>query len=265
MVTSPDVVPDGHPAALDGCTVVVTRPDPGALADGLSEAGATVCHVPLIEVEPPVGEAAVTLADAVARLAGHAWLVVTSANGAAAVGEATRSHPALRLGAVGHATAAALQELAGRPVDLVPARASVEGLLDEFPSPLRAGESVLVVHADRAADDLPNGLDVLGYEVTQVVGYRTLLRVPTADEEAILRAADVVVLASGSAAQSLAATAAATAAGPLLVAIGPSTTTVAAASGLHMAAVARSPRPDDVVAAVVAAIGSRRSSAPGLP
>lgn len=265
MVTSPDVAIDGHPAPLDDCTVVVTRPALGALADGLSEAGATVCHVPLIEVEAPVGAPAVTLADAVARLGDHAWLLVTSANGAAAVGEATRSHPGLRLGAVGHATAAALQELAGRPVDLVPARASVEGLLDEFPSPLQADESVLVVHADRAADDLPRGLVDRGYAVTSVVGYRTVLRVPTAEEEAILRAADVVVLASGSAAQSLAASGTATPAGALLVAIGPSTTAVAAASGLHMAAVARSPRPDDVVAAVVAAVGSRRSSAPGLP
>lgn len=265
MVTSADFVPDGDPAALGGCTVVITRPSPGKLAERLSEAGATVCHVPLIEVEPPVGEAAATLADAVARLVDHAWLVVTSANGAAAVGKATRSHPSLRLGAVGHTTAAALQDLAGRPVDLVPARASVEGLLEDFPSPSRAGESVLIVQADRAGDALRRGLGVRGYEVTSVVGYRTVLRVLTADEEAILRAADVVVLASGSAARSLAATEATTPAGPLLVAIGPSTTAVAASSGLHMSAVARSPRPEDVVAAVVAAVGSRRSSAPGLP
>ncbi|CAN5826472.1 uroporphyrinogen-III synthase [soil metagenome] len=260
----------GGSTALTGCIVVVTRPSPGPLARRLADAGATVRHVPLIEVRSPADSSALT--DAIARLGDHTWLVVTSANGAAAVGEAPRSHPGVRLGAVGPATAAALQDRAGRPVDLVPGRASVEGLLDEFPSPARAGESVLVVQADRAGDDLARGLRSRGYHVTTVAGYRTVLRRPTADEEATLRSADVVVLASGSAAESLAAeslaamatTSAAHRSGPQLVAIGPSTTAAAVTAGLRMSAVARSPRPEDVVAAVVGVVEDRRSSAPGL-
>ena len=133
-------------AVLHGRTVAITRPEPGELGARLAALGATVIHVPLIATRA-APDGGVALAEALARLAQFDWLIVTSANGARAVGVAAGAVPGVRLAAVGPATANALAELAGRPVDLVPAAARAEGLLEEFPpGPAR----VLLAQADQA-------------------------------------------------------------------------------------------------------------------
>ncbi len=104
---------------LAGKRIVITRPATGELGSQLAALGATVVHVPLIEVGDPV-DGGVQLRAALARLAAFDWLVVTSAHGARRAGPAAAGHPALRLAAVGPATAAALATAAGRDVDLVP-------------------------------------------------------------------------------------------------------------------------------------------------
>ena len=192
--------------------------------------------MPLIEI----GDAAdggAALQAALDRLEAYEWLVVTSANGAQRVGDAARGHPAVRLAAVGPLSAAALVELAGRPVDLVPAVARAEGLLAEFPpEPAR----VLVAQADRARRVLADGLVARGHTVESVVAYRTVARRPSPDEVTDLTTADAVLLASGSAAAAWADAIGAVAA-PVLVAIGPVTASDAAARGLRVAHVATAP------------------------
>ena len=190
--------------------------------------GATVVHVPLIEVGDPA-DGGVQLRAALARLAAFDWLVVTSANGARRAGPAAAGHPALRLAAVGPATAAALAAAAGRDVDLVPAEARAEGLLAEFPPP---PARVLLAQADRARRMLADGLAAGGHTVESVIAYRTVARRPSPDEVTLLTSADAVLLASGSAAAAWAEAIGAVAAPPL-VAIGPVTAADAAGAGPH--------------------------------
>ncbi|WP_206537619.1 uroporphyrinogen-III synthase, partial [Ilumatobacter nonamiensis] len=107
--------------------MVVTREQRGELGRLLDEAGASVVHVPLIEVldaDPADLEAG--------WASGPDWVVVTSAAGADRVGAEAARRPGVRLAAVGTATAGRLGDLSGRPVDLVPARQLAEILVEEF-------------------------------------------------------------------------------------------------------------------------------------
>ncbi|MBA2360619.1 MAG: uroporphyrinogen-III synthase, partial [Actinobacteria bacterium] len=106
--------------------VALTRPDGQneELAARLRRAGHEVGVHPLIAIEP--------LGDDPVGLDGYDWLVVTSANGAVELARRAVGRPA-RIAAVGDATAAVLRE-AGFDVDLIPARSSQEGLLEELPA-----------------------------------------------------------------------------------------------------------------------------------
>jgi uroporphyrinogen-III synthase len=226
---------------LAGRQVALTRPEPGALAAHLVELGADVVHVPFIAIAAPP-DGGVSLRRALARLAAFDWLVVTSVNGARAVGAAVAGASGPRLAAVGPATGAELAALAGRPVDLVAAVPRVEGLLAEFP----AGPSrVLVAQADRAGADLAGGLRARGHDVEAVAAYSTRARVPSPDELALLDRVDAVVFASGSAVESWVAVRG-TAAPPVVVAIGPVTERAARRVGVAVTHVATSPGPDGV-------------------
>jgi uroporphyrinogen-III synthase len=221
---------------LTGKRIALTRPGAGELGKRLAALGATVVHVPLVEItDPPDG--GVQLRSALARLAAFDWLVATSANGAERAGPAAAGHRDLRLAAVGPATAAALAAAAGRPVDLVPAVASAEGLLAEFP---RRPARVLLAQADLARTMLADGLAAFGHHVESVIAYRTIVRRPSPEEVEALRRADAVVLASGSAAAGWAA-AVGPEAGPPVIAIGPVTARDAIARGIAVAHVAPSP------------------------
>ena len=246
--------------ALAGRTIVLTRPSPGTLADRLTNAGATVEHVPLIDIGPP-GDGGAALRAALADLSGFDWLVVTSANGAAAVGDAVSGAAHLRLAAVGTATAAELESRCGRPVDLVPTEANSGGLLADFPASPR--RRVLVAQADRAGEELTAGLRAVGHDVVAVEAYATRLVPPDARRLEVLGGADVVVLASGSAVEAWASSAGSVAAGEVsagrasVVTIGRRTADVAARHGLAVAAVAAGPNDEAVVAAVVSVLAVR--------
>jgi uroporphyrinogen-III synthase len=245
---------------LAGRTIVVTRPSPGTLADRLTDAGATVEHVPLIAIGPP-GDGGAALRAALADLGGFDWLVVTSANGAAAVGDAVADAPHLRLATVGTATAAELESRCGRPVDLVPTESNGAGLLADFPGSRRY--RVLVAQADRAGNELVAGLQAAGHDVVAVEAYATKLSPPDGRQLDALGAADAVVLASGSAVESWASAAGAATPGGLsavraaIVTIGRRTADAAARHGLAVDAVATAPNDDAVVAAVVSVLAVR--------
>ncbi len=227
---------------LAGRRIALTRPEPGALGDRLTTLGAQVVHVPLIAIDDPADGGA-ALRRALARLRSFDWLVVTSANGARRAGPAAQTEPTVRLAAVGRATAGALADAAGRPVDLVPAVERAEGLLAAFPA---APSRVLVAQADRASRALADGLSAAGHTVEVVVAYRTVERAPSADESDALATVDAVVLSSGSAASAYASSVG-TAARPLIVTIGPVTAGAARRCGLTVAEVAPSPDPDTLV------------------
>ena len=244
---------------LAGRIVVVTRPAPGTLAERLAAAGATVEHVPLIAVGPP-SDGGVALHAALRDLASFEWLVVTSANGAAAVGDAAAHAPTVRVAAVGAATAAALEACTGRAVDLVPDVANSDGLLAAFPPP---ASRLLLAQANRADDRLASGLRAAGHDVVAVEAYTTLPRHPDDRQLSVLGSADAIVLASGSAVEAWVQTASASSPDGVartagaVVTIGQRTADVAAANGLAVAAVAGAPTDEAILSAVVGALAVR--------
>lgn len=223
------------PAPLRGKRIVTTRDEPGELDRLLAEAGAEVVHVPLIEIAEPEdgGAELVAVLEAIDRAD---WVIVTSRHGASRVGAALAGHPGVRLAAVGTRTAADLERLAGRPVDVVPARQTAADLLEAMP-PDGLGQVAVVAHADRADPGLAVGLSALGYTVRSVIAYRTVARVPTDAERAAALGADAVAFASGSAARSW-HDAIGNETPPIVVAIGPTTAGAAAACGLRVTHVA---------------------------
>jgi hypothetical protein len=99
---------------LAGKRVLVTRERPGELGAMLEARGATVVHVPLIEIREPA-DGGEHLRRELGELRNFDWLVVTSVrvpNGSDVRPPRTRR---VSLAAVGSATARVLADLAGRP------------------------------------------------------------------------------------------------------------------------------------------------------
>lgn len=242
---------------LRGCTVVVTREQRGELGRLLDESGATVVHVPLIEVVD--GDS-----DVLARAWSTEpdWVIVTSAAGSDRVGRELARRPDVRLAAVGTATAQRLEDLAGRPVDLVPQRQWAESLVEEFTRRVTSPCSVLVAQADRAGPTLVDGLRAAGHDVNAVVAYRTLLRRPDDGTLESIGDADAVIFASGSAASGFAEAIGADASHrlpPLVIAIGPTTATAAERAGLTVSHVASDHSLPGVVSTLADAWGASGS------
>jgi len=163
-------------SALDGRGVALLRPanagDP--LARALAGRGARVVGWPALAIAPPADPA--PLERARAALDGYDWLVATSAPGARAAARGLERPAALRVAAVGPATAAAF-EAEAFAVDLVGPGPGAEALLERFRAlGGLAGARVLLVAGDRARDALARGLAALGARVERVEGYRTLPR-----------------------------------------------------------------------------------------
>lgn len=221
---------------LAGRHIVVTRERPGHLGTLLEARGATVVHVPLIEVVD-ADDSGRALAAELAVLDRYDWLMVTSAAGAERVGAAAASAPGVKLAAVGTATAAALAQLARRRVDLVPDVQLGSVLAEEFVTRNPSSQRVLVAHADRARGDVVDIVRAHGHDVTAVVAYRTLTRVPDDADLAAVTGADGVAFASGSAVEGWVA-AFGLATPPVAVAIGPATADVAQRLGLKLSGAA---------------------------
>lgn len=219
---------------LSGCTVVVTREHRGELGRLLDAAGATVEHVPLIEIADVDDVRQARLENAIADRPD--WVIVTSAAGADRVGSVA-DEPTICLAAVGTATATRLAEVAGRPVDLVPERQIATSLVAAFLGCVDDTQRIVIAQSDLAGDDLASGLANAGHSVDVHVAYRTLVRVPSRAERARASAADALLFASGSAARAWVDAMGAGAAHqlpPIAVAIGPTTRAVAERSGLKI-------------------------------
>lgn len=157
-------------------TVLVTRPGPLAaeLQQLLRTRGIGSRAVPTVAIDQAAG--ADDLDRMLGTLDGTEWLVLTSANGAAALASRMRSTgsvlpAATRVAAVGPATSDALRA-SGIRVDHVPQRfltvEIAEGLGD-----LR-DRRVVLARADAATADLRDALRQRGARVEEVVAYRTV-------------------------------------------------------------------------------------------
>jgi uroporphyrinogen-III synthase len=242
-------------SALAGRRVLVTRERLGELGSMLAARGAVAVHAPLIAVREPVdGGAALELA--LKGLADHDWLIVTSAAGAERVGAAVRRTPGVRLAAVGTATARALEELGGRPVDLVPEVQTAASLATAFGESVESRARVLVVQADRAASTLVERLTEAGHDVSTCVGYRTeLLTI----DRSLVADADALLLASGSSVEAW-VDSVGLVAPPIVVAIGPTTAAAAERFGLKISSVAA----DHSLAGLVTELERQFSDTPGV-
>ncbi|MCC2309211.1 uroporphyrinogen-III synthase [Cellulomonas chengniuliangii] len=250
---------------LSGLRVLVPRatgdPDPVAIA--LAAAGAEPVTVELITTVPP--EDPTELDDLLLALGAHyyTWLVVTSgatlpvlASRAEEVGSTLAELVAgTRVAAVGPATARALRQ-AGVQVDLVPrGTSSAAALLEQWPAASGEGR-ILAPHADLASRRLVDGLRARGWEVDDVVAYRTLRGAPP---EPQVRAAwsageiDAALLTSGSTARHLIELLGPPPPGVLVCCIGPSTEAEARRLGIPVAGVAQSQTPAGLVEALVQA------------
>lgn len=256
--------PEAGPSRrLDGVRILVTRRPEQAddLTRHLNELGASVTEVAAVAIEPP--EDARPLVEALERLEGYDWLVLTSANAVASVSRALRSlgrglPGAARVAAVGPATAAAVREAFSREPDLCPGTEfRGEGLVDAFTGTPVAGRRFLVPTSDRARDVVPVALSARGAVVDVVVAYRTVAPADLGDRlGAVLDAGiDLITFASPSAVENLAAVAGGRARGLAAAVIGPVTERAARAAGLRVVAVASPSTVDGLVRAVAERLG----------
>ncbi len=227
-----------RPAGPTRLLVTRAREQAGPLVDALRATGIEPLAVPTIELVPalPGGP----FDRAVSGLADYAWVVVTSANGAAAVldaaGRVGADPTRVRWAAVGSSTAAVLTD-GGVPVAFTPARSNGEGIAAELP--LSDGDRILLARADIADGSLPEALRARGAIVDEIIAYRTI-EAPEASREP-LRAAlaagplDALVFTSGSTVRGLLALLTPqerrVALRSLACCIGPSTAQVARESG----------------------------------
>lgn len=174
--------------------ILLTRP--AGQADGmavlLAAAGIDAVAVPTVVIEPVEPDALrAALTD------GPDWLVITSANGAAALSGAAIPDRT-RVAAVGPATAAALRARGVR-VDHVPDRYLTVAIADGLGD--LGGRRVLLARAESATQELREALQTRGARVEEVVVYRTVEAPPNARAElrsALRQPLDGVTFTSGS-------------------------------------------------------------------
>ncbi len=234
-------------APLSGRRIVVTRPheQSAALAERLERLGATVSILPLVGIEPLQDGTAVDAA--LEALDTYDWIVFTSVNGVAVVGQRLGTLRHVRIAAVGAATAAAVRTLGLEP-SFVPERFAADEIVAGL-KPL-TGVRVLLPQADIADPALAEELRIHGAVVTAISAYRTVEVDRSASELAALRASDAVVVASGSAARSLASRGGAGEA--LVVCIGPKTAEAARDAGLPVGLVAEEATANGIIQALSA-------------
>jgi uroporphyrinogen III methyltransferase/synthase len=232
--------------------VLVTRApgQAGEFSTLLRERGATVVEVPAIEiVEPESWEGA---DQAIDRLPGYDWLILTSTNAVdwffRRVRERRRDLSCLagvRVCAVGPKTRQAIEQ-AGVAVDFQPSVYRAEGLINEAGEAAWRGKRVLFPRAAEGRDVIPVEMKRIGATLDLVTVYRTIPSPAGREQLRALLAAgglDAVTFTSGSTVNSfvslLEPAQIAGIAGRVAVAcIGPVTADAARAAGLPVDALA---------------------------
>jgi uroporphyrinogen-III synthase len=140
---------------------------------------------PTVRIVPPPDAA--PLDEAVARLEGFDWVLLTSANAARFFLDRVASSPArilppkLRVGSVGPGTSREIRDR-GFPVHLTAATHTAEGLIAGLAAEGIAGKRFLVPRAASGREVLPAELARRGGRVEAVTAYRNAL--PPRDEKA---------------------------------------------------------------------------------
>jgi uroporphyrinogen III methyltransferase/synthase len=174
---------------LFGTTILVTRPEHQLqeLAIALRNLGANVMCQAAIEISEPRDWGPVD--RVINSLRDFHWLVFSSANGVhyflqrlLALGKDARALGAVRLAAIGPATADALRAYHLK-IDLSPDTYRAEALAEAL-NPSVRGTRVLLARASRGREVLAQLLSAAGAEVTQAVVYESR-DVTTADEEVL--------------------------------------------------------------------------------
>jgi uroporphyrinogen-III synthase len=171
-------VSTAHP--LSGKRILVTRArhQAGRLAEALEALGAEVLRLPTIEIIPP--ETYEHLDAVLEAISGFDWLIVTSANGAAALAERMRflgiqaerlEH--LQVAAIGPATAEAVGRI-GLKVSAMPDEYVAEAVVALLKEKV-VGRRVLLARAAVARDVIPEQLRQCGADIHVVDTYRTVI------------------------------------------------------------------------------------------
>ena len=181
--------------ALYGWRVLVPRAkeQAGPMSTRLAGHGAIPQEVPTISVEPPRNPQQMERAVKGIVEGRYLWVVLTSVNAVSALWEKitefgldARSFAGVRIAAVGTKTAAAIRELGITPELLPsPTQQNAAGLVEVFPEydeDLDPVGRVLLPRADIATDVLVDGLANLGWEVEDIVAYRTVRAAPPSAE-----------------------------------------------------------------------------------
>jgi uroporphyrinogen-III synthase len=173
--------------ALDGMTVVVTRPaaQSGRFIELAQAAGASCIAYPTLQIEP-LALSPQTLA--LLRGRNWDWAIFTSANAVAACRASLTTPLALNHAAVGRATARALEQW-GVPVAARPDGATSEDMLELPAFADVAGRGVLLVKGSGGRELLAAALRARGAEVLELEMYRRCSVPPDAAAATALHAA----------------------------------------------------------------------------
>lgn len=170
---------------LFGKRVLITRSRQQAseFAQILEGLGAEPVEFPTIRMVDPQDWS--PLDTAIEQIETYHWIVFTSPNGVHGFvrrlfknGKDIRDLKGVKLGAIGPATARAVQEY-GLKVDYQPEKYVTESIVEGFRrSGDLKGTRVLLPRADKARSLLPEELEKMGAEVSSVIVYRTLVEDP---------------------------------------------------------------------------------------
>jgi len=180
---------------LYGWRVLVPRSkeQAGPMNARLTQYGAIPHSVPTISMEPPRNPAQMDRAIKGIVEGRYRWILFTSVNGVNAVwdkfeelGLDARSFAGVHLGAVGEKTAQAIRAH-GMQAELLPHRTkqNAAGLAEAFPDyveDIDPVSRVLLPRADQGSDVLVDELVEKGWEVDDVVAYRTVRAAPPPPE-----------------------------------------------------------------------------------
>ena len=235
---------------LYGWRVLVPRAkeQAGPMNARLSSYGAIPQSVPTISMEPPRNPAQMDRAIKGIVEGRYQWVLFTSVNAVNAVwkkfaqlGLDARSFAGVHLGAVGQKTADALRARGMFP-ELVPHRTkqNAAGMVEIFPEyveDIDPVSRVLLPRADLGSDLLVDGLKEKGWEVDDVVAYRTVRAAPPAPETRDMIKTggfDAVCFTSASTVKNLVGIAGKPHQRTIIACIGPSTAAEAKEQGLRV-------------------------------
>lgn len=258
---------------LFGWQVLVPRTKglSGATERRLEHHGAIPVQVPTISVEPPRNPQPMERAIQGLVDGRYQWIIFNSENAVRAVTERlmllgldSRAFSGLRIAAVGAPTVQALSSW-GISADLVPeGEQRSEALGAEFPvfdDLLDPINRILIPRADIAVDALVASMNELGWEVEDVIAYRTVRAAPPPAEirESIKAGRfDAVVFNSASTVRNMVGIAGKPHADTIVAAIGPATVASCEEHGLRVDVVPEHPGKVELIDALAEFAAARR-------